>query len=302
MKKITLALLFLLTLNGYSQISYFNYLDYTSEWRYYGGGWNGINAYDSYETRYFDGDETINGVVYYKMYSSSVVTQYNPPFGSTYSTIYAGGPYYMREDSTGKFYQLSTDGISEDITFDSGPIVAAQLGDPFPYAGATCNVETIESVYLGTTPLKKVKGVNTGNNTGSVEGVGFVGLACATSIEGGGGLNCYTRQGASIQFGTKSCDLFPVPVRTNLATSQNNVQKNKVVVSPNPSDGMVSVHFVGELGNTDFKVFNSYGQLVMKGQIVANLQSIDFSAYADGVYLLKVEGQDSQTSTKIIKQ
>jgi hypothetical protein len=302
MKNITLLLFLVIILNKtYSQITYFHYLDYTSEWRYYGAGWNGVNGYDSYETRYFDGDETINGTTYYKEYSKSVVTNYNPPFGSTYSTNYFGGPYYVREDSSGKFYRINPNDGTETVIFDNQEILNAFIGTPFPYPGAVCSVESIEVNYLGSIPLKRIKGNVTGSTAGSLEGIGVIGSNCAIGIEGNGWLNCYSKQNENIQFGTVSCNSFPVPVRVNLSTNTNNIAIDKISIYPNPTNGIINIKFnFQEICN--YQLYNIYGRTIKIGNIENEKQTIDISNFAKGIYVLKIEVGNVIKYEKIIKE
>lgn len=300
MKKIILLLFLVLSLNDtHSQVAYFNYLDYTSEWRYYGGGWSGLNFFDTYETKYFDGDETINGITYYKEYSKSVVTEYNPPFGFTYSTEYFNGPSYIREDATGKFYRLNADG-TENIILDNQEILNSQIGDTFPNPGNECVVQSIEMVNLGSIPLKKIKGVNQWNDSGTLEGIGFLGLACSSAIETGYGMNCYTKQGISLQFGTKDCNSFPTPIRTNLSTYTDNLDSDKIVVYPNPTNGILKIDSnLQKL--TNYEICSIQGASLKTGSFVKT-EEINISDLKAGVYIIKISSQHSNAFKKIIKE
>ncbi|WP_300565135.1 T9SS type A sorting domain-containing protein [Flavobacterium sp.] len=300
MKKITLLFLFIFIINkSYSQVTYFNYLDYTSEWRSYGAGWSGFYMYDSYQTRYFDGDETINGIVYYKEYSIAVNTDYY--YGGPVSTTYVGGPYYVREDFSGKFYRINPNDGTETLILDNQIIANSQLGDPFPYPGATCNVQIIENVSLGATTLKKVKGINPGNDTGTLEGVGFIGLACARGIEGGGGLNCYSKQGITLQFGTINCASFPTPIRTSLSTNNNNLSVNQIIVYPNPTNGKLKIKHNLQEG-VDYEITNIQGTILGKGNLENEEQPIDISNFSSGVYIIRIGNGDSSIYRKIVKE
>lgn len=302
MKKITLILFLIIVVNkSYSQMTYFNYLDYTSEWRYYVSGWGGFYIYDSYETRYFDGDETISGVVYYKEYSIKIETEYySEPIGPISNTYY-GGPYFTREDASGKFYRLNPSDGTEAIILDNQIIANSNIGDPFPYPGEACNVETIETVNLGTTILKKIKGLNIGNNTGTLEGVGVLGLACATSIETGGGLNCYTKQGFTLQFGTIDCNSFPIPIRTGLSINNNNLNTSNILISPNPTNGILKVKLNSQ-EIINYNIFNIQGAILKRGSIESEEQIIDITNFPKGVYIFKIGNRNKFVYKKIIKE
>ncbi len=130
MKKIKITVLFTLLIStAYSQVTFFNYFDYTSEWKYYASGY-GTSAFVSYETVYFDGYENINGKAYYKQYRKITQTNYGNP-SQTYTENFLYGPGYVREDSDGKVWYLGSDNV-ENLSFDNQAILAAQIGDPFP--------------------------------------------------------------------------------------------------------------------------------------------------------------------------
>ena len=76
----------------------------------------------------------------------------------------------------------------------------------------TCNVSSINiiSAIIGLN-LKQLIGVFD-TSTGIAEGIGEVGPTCLPTLDGGGGLSCYTKQGQTIQFSNIDCSLFPMPL------------------------------------------------------------------------------------------
>jgi hypothetical protein len=302
MKKITL-LIFLISLmnKSYSQGTYFNYFDYTSEWRYYASGWTGLNGFDSYETVYFDGDITINGNVYYKQYRKTVETNYNHPFLGTYTENFLYGPGYVREDSNGKVWYLASDN-TEQLYFDNQLISASQIGDPFPSQGASggCLVQSIQMEMLGGTQLKHVFGSNTTLKSGTVEGIGDLGYACGMGIEYNRYLNCYSKQTSNLQFGTLNCNLFPIPLRVNLSSNSSNFEE-KINVYPNPTNGILNVKIESGMTKTEFKIYNCLGKLMQEGYLEEENSRIDFSTLNTGVYFLKINSESLEINKKIIK-
>lgn len=302
MKKNTLSLILVLWFNfGFGQVQYSNYLDNTSEWRYFSGGWDGVNGHSTYTTTYFDGVEIINGLVYYKEYSNSIHYT-NWWYGATTSETTLSGPSYVREDSTGKFYRINSTTNLEEVYFDNQEIIDAQVGDPFPYPGATCEVQSTETIYLGSVPLKKINGTVSGSTTGTLEGIGVIGLACVIVIEGTGNLSCYTKQGIDIQFGTINCNSFPIPNRVNLSTDSNNISENELIIYPNPTNGIFTIISDSQYETKTYSILNFNGSIVMKGNFKINNQEIDISDLTDGIYFLKTVGENSTEYRKIIKK
>lgn len=303
MKKITFTFLFITLLHSsYAQVTYFNYLDYSSEWRNYAAGWTGLNGFDSYSTTYFDGDETINGRVYYKQYQTAVTTNYNHPFQGTYTETFLYGPSYVREDSNGIFWYLDSQN-NEQLSCDNQVLANAQIGDPFPSAssGNACQVNAVEMHTLGTTQLKHLKGSIGTLNSGVVEGIGEIGLACSTGFEYNSYLNCYTKQGNSLQFGTYDCSVFPVPQRVNLSTHLPNSENSAVVVAPNPTNGILTVKMETLKTPTEFRIYNSLGALIKQSNLEGTTTKIDLSSFASGIYFLKFNIESQEVSKKIVK-
>lgn len=303
MKKFTLILMLIFIGKiGFSQITYFNYLDHTSEWRSYNAGWTGLNNYTIYKTTYFDGDTIVNGQAYYKQYAKSVETQINPPTGPTYTVSHFLGPFFYREDASGKFYKInSTTGIEETV-FDNQDVLNAQVGLPFPEIGGTCNVSAVQMINFGSATLKKITGTNIGNITGSLEGVGVIGLSCSILIEGGENLHCYTKQGVSLQFGLISCDSFPVPDRSdNLSLNSLSVVDETIIVYPNPTNGIISVHSINSEMNKSYKLYDVNGILIESGVLIKDVQEISMINYSKGVYILKINGENSFNIKRVVK-
>lgn len=296
MKKYIVLFLVLLFVNtAKSQMTYFNYLDYTSEWRYYSSGWNGWCCIDTdYSTTYFDGDTTLNGQQYYKRYTVNIHNGSSPV---------RGGVSFVREDSVGHFLTYSPASGTETVFFDNQQMANAQVGDPFPYPGATCNVMDIDTVAFDFKQLKHLYGVNTQLYTGSMEGVGFISLACVMSVESGGGLSCYSKQGSSIQFGSISCSspLFPTPIKTSLTTSLNNQMSDKdIMVFPNPVSSVLLISDnQNQLQNATVKIKNMMGQIILNKTFS---KEINISGLSSGVYFLTIEDKNSKKTIKILKE
>ena len=303
MRKITFTIILLLISKiGFSQTLYSNYLDMTSEWRRISGGWNGFSGYSNYTTTYFDGYETINGIIYYKQYSNNLYRS-SDYIGNPISELTLSGPIYVREDATGKFYQVDPSYINvETVFFDNQEILNAQVGDIFPDLGATCNVQSIETVNLGNLPLKKVNGTVLSTLTGSIEGIGHIGLACAVGYEYSSNLHCYKRQGIEIQFGNVDCSLFPSPLRMNLSLNSNFASEKNIEIYPNPSNGIFKIKSLINLINGKYKIYDIRGSIIKEGNINETVEEIDMSNYSNGIYILKIVGENLSECKKIIKE
>lgn len=83
------------------QITYFNYLNYSSKW-YYITSFSGINGLHGFvhEFLYIDGDTIIGSNAYYKIRNLRISEQVSPVHGITKSNNYA---YALREDADSLF-------------------------------------------------------------------------------------------------------------------------------------------------------------------------------------------------------
>ncbi len=295
-----LTLLFISTF-GFSQMPYSNYWDATSEWRYISGGWSGFYGYTAYTTTYFDGYEVVNGISYWKEYTHRTeVRTYMNGTTSTETILY---PEYIltREDAAGNFYRRRIDWNYEVLNFSNQPIIDAQIGQTYPTQGAACNVESIETNYLGSRPLKRIKGPITGNNAGTLEGVGPVGNNCAMGIEYNGGINCYKKQNDVLQFGTIDCasPLFPPAIRTSLNTGNHTTTK-LFWIYPNPTNGIFKINMPSSIENARFEIFNITGSKVQEG-VIATQGMVDITSFANGIYMLKISANGVSEYLKVVK-
>lgn len=281
---------------GFAQTPYSNYLDMTSEWRHSHNGFGTL----WYSTTYFDGYQTFNGNVYYKQYTKTL--NYIFLSGGNYTTeLILSDVSYIREDASGKFYIYLTNEGNEYAYFDNQQIINSQIGDVFPEYGASCNIQSFETNYIGSLPLKRIYGDENCSSCGSLEGIGNVGPYCGLGIEGNTWLECYTKQNTTIQFGTTDCSLFPIPERINLSTTSHNIAENKLFVYPNPTNGIIKIKLnTREINN--YELYNIQGSVLKKGTIQSEEQLIDLSNFSTGVYIIKIGNGNSAIYRKIVKE
>ncbi|MCF6130461.1 T9SS type A sorting domain-containing protein [Flavobacterium sp. AS60] len=294
MKKFTFLLLMFVNV-GFTQITFFNYLNYTSEWRQYRGGL-GETGYNTY---YLDGDQTFGSITYYNFYRSEHKIETNIYFGGTTITDTVYGPGYLREDSNGKFWFYDPETNTETLWFDNQPVINANIGDTYNFTGANCVIENIVNYPLGSRTLKRICGQYTTGCTGSMEGVGDIGMVCSAGYEFTSYMACYTKDGNTISFGNSDCSLYPVPNRSSLSIIENT--ENTFAVFPNPSNGVFNIVTNWDNSEKKYSITNLVGLVVKKGYL-NNTMSIDLSDVSSGVYILNITNNIGMVTKKIIKQ
>jgi hypothetical protein len=77
---------------------------------------------------------------------------------------------------------------------------------------------------------------------------------------------------------------------------------NQISVFPNPSEGIFTIHYSGELpGNARLQVFNMLGNIVYKeAPNDRQSQQIDLSRLAQGMYYIRIENTEHSFSEKIV--
>ncbi|MFA6923372.1 MAG: T9SS type A sorting domain-containing protein [Bacteroidales bacterium] len=289
MKKLILLLLILtkITNLSYSQVTYFNYFDYSSHWGEFDHLWGSGDYYVEY---YFKGDTLINGNWYYKLY------RYQK---DTIDTIkhfnYYGG---IREDSLKRIYFVNTAHINEHLLYDFN----LSIGDTV--FGTPCILTSIDTFYFGAN-LRKIYHFNNLNDTASTEyeGIGkatdlldaFYGLPCATGHEGVCRLVCYSNKDGYKQFiSSHICRLS--------AKVEENYIENKINIYPIPSNDELIIEIPRLIRENFLTICNIKGQELMRQQIKDSKTQINISNLTSGIYFVKLITDKTVEVRKILKE
>lgn len=79
-----------------------------------------------------------------------------------------------------------------------------------------------------------------------------------------------------------------------------NNEMNAVSVYPNPTDGKLTLSNV--TGNTSFKVVSVSGQIVLNGMVSNTANTIDFSSFENGIYVLQLTQEQGLQTIRIVKK
>jgi len=290
--KLIYPIFFLLITNGlYAQ----QYLDQSCTWGILRTSWKTTGYHEQYITITIAGDTTIQGNTYHKLYQEGVDSI--TAIGSTtpYAVSIAKSLYGLWREDSSKIYtynSIGQDVLLYDFTRPLGDVVSQGTG-------CTDTIITIDSVYLGSAPLKRW---NFNPNSGMlsyIEGVGAVteplGPRCA--ITGNGAtLICYSRNGNQLQINPN------LTCVVHLSTTAIQPKTLEAEIYPNPTLRNVTIA-LKELKreNAFYQLYNINGQLLEAATINASQVEVDLSAYPKGVYSLKVQSENQTLIQKLIK-
>jgi len=223
-----------------AQVTYQNYLDCSSEWRYY------VNTYQfggqniqEFVTKYFDGDTMINGDYYYRQ---KLATR---RLGSAATSVLTN--LFLREDSNKNFISYSPINYNVDTLYKFDSIIHLSIGQrppktnypkyiPLNLGGgningyfSNCNITKIDSFIFGGRTLRAIYAVDTSHFTIAkthpciIEGIGspfpaLCNFGCCDAVPVPN-LYYYTKNASQISFNSTSfiysIDSFPIPIRFN---------------------------------------------------------------------------------------
>jgi len=97
---------------------------------------------------------------------------------------------------------------------------------------------------------------------------------------------------------TSNCQ-FDVTV--NFYVGINNLAQNGISIYPNPVLNELIIEIKGNKEKTDFKILNSNGQVVFKGNL-SEKTVVQTRSFSPGAYLIKLENEKTYEFKKIIKE
>ncbi|MFV0304613.1 MAG: S8/S53 family peptidase [Moheibacter sp.] len=109
-------------------------------------------------------------------------------------------------------------------------------------------------------------------------------------------------KGTTLENGSQNYALVITGVDSPLATTE--LDKNNITVYPNPVVDKLNFQLNQTLTNTHVKVFNQMGQIVFnkKFDSLKSNQSVDFSSFPSGVYMVYIKSNEGTITKKVIKK
>ena len=271
-------------------------IDTTSVWRINHQVWEpGVNMHFTNFIDYIQGETTINGLQYFKIFRSGYYYQIPDPTQTYYYFNDFHG--YLRE-ANNKWYTLlgNQDTLLYDFTLQVGDTVKSA----FTYTdGELILINAIDSVMVGTVYKKRFHlNFQTGGGTEYIiEGIG------ATSglfenmyfFEWFSDLLCFAVNGQSVWgLPTADCEL-----NVGLNDAQSIVQNCSVY--PNPAEDKITVTFPGKFRGASLSILDPIGRVVFhQVDIMTEQVTIPVTTFSSGIYLVRIENARWNQSMKVI--
>ncbi len=251
---------------------------------------NSLNFGPSQTSIYkFQGDTIISGITYKKMYITS---------DSTMTTWYYCGAF--REDSTKKVYKQNS--LNDILYYDFG----LNKNDTVTVHGLFYNplmvVDSVDTVTLISGEKRKAIYLHDSVNyckdewidgIGSILGILNVDASCAIDVYYN--LNCFI-ENDTLKYHTS---FYPTCYYNTESINENTINNN-ISIYPNPTKDNLTIE---TNSNTEqrLEILNLIGQTVYTN-IINKKATINTSAFAKGVYILKLSSDKETIVRKFIKE
>ena len=92
-----------------------------------------------------------------------------------------------------------------------------------------------------------------------------------------------------------------VSVLVNACTGllAHSIMSKEIILFPNPTSGIITIQFEFD-GEKNIRIENSIGALVYETKITEDSKKIDLSAFAKGIYFVKIKGQQISETFKVV--
>ena len=265
---------------------YSHYLDASCTWYEFGLGSRLNETIKSYITYFIDGDTVINNQAYFKQYyvrRDSNISWLNPRI---FSVTTQGRTYFqaLREDSLDRFYRISHRANAETLIHDFRLLP----NDLFP--NESCTISSIDSVILGTSPLKRFHSSAVPSGGKVIEGIGATGLLCGIGIESSFQLVCFQKQDNWLHLGQgATCDEFPEPIRRATSIAASFIPPPTFSLYPNPTQGILHLR-TQQAGSLSGAIIDPLGKKVQQVYLPRDSREINVKALPEGIYFLVIDG------------
>lgn len=295
-------------LSNYSiaQLPDFPFIDSTSEWTF-----EGFSTYQEFDhcnlgfayghsiiTFFIDGDTTIAGNTYHKMFEERIDSNYCANDASiNWVGTSTSFKRYIREDNH-KLYVYSTSNQTDVLFRDYEDITVGTV------LSNSCTVGSIDTLHLLHQPYLKyncecnydflIQGIGTKRNL-------LATTDCGTGIEGDWHNLCYKKNGFTIAIDSLSTCISTGDSTLYVATNDL-IPGKDYTFYPNPTTDLITIELNENLSG-NYTIFSLTGKKIITQQFSNSTELIvDFSNFSKGVYFLVLYAdKGTVTSMKILK-
>jgi hypothetical protein len=270
--------LFSSALFAQKNITYFNFLDYSSQWKY--GSYNSTPSGNVYTKSifYVKGDTSIANEWHYKIFEQIQT------FDSNFKLTKASEKfvYSLRESKDSIFSYLYNNGNEFVINH-----ATSHLKNAYPYNQAFPKAEIPFTTYYENQQY--------GSACGLMQGIGST--FCPPNTKGVLYFECYSKKGFSTDVAGAKC---VIDVK-NLTASQES-KTGALLLYPNPIENELFFQSKNDFlqEKIECRIFDSKG-ILQKEVILDSDDFIDTSALLSGVYMVKIQAKKQIFNYKIVK-
>jgi hypothetical protein len=249
---------------------------------------------------YFNGDTTINSLVYKKVFRKGQGYRYYSGGGpnncsGTFSYIETAPRFLLR--SSGKQIYIVTQGVGEMLLYDFDLQVNDTLPLTYNNSANDVTVTAIDSFYTSMGYRKRFTLAGYTWSQYLIEGVGHSNGLIETMqppLECGFNLTC---------FGIADSAFYPVAGPTcNIPVSVRTLNENAgLEIQPNPAKDFISIRYQGYETIKLISVYNALGAVVLSIPF-RNEATVDLTSLSKGIYYIKAESSSDVLVKKIIKE
>lgn len=260
-------------------ITYFNFLDYSSKWKY-GAYYNNPNGTGKWkEVFHIKGDTSVANEWYYKVFMQYQLYDNNNKLQKL-STTFA---YNIREDKDSLLHFIYPNGNKFSINHST-----SDLEKSYPYKQPYPKGEIPFTTYYENQQF--------GPSCGIMQGIGNTN--CPPNANGVVYFECYTKNGKSSDIVGEKCSidlLFP--------SATNDTKTGSIHISPNPFDHYLYLKSDDDFvlnENTSYYIYDTKG-ILQKNAFISAENSIDTSDIQAGIYILNINTLSERFFYKIVK-
>ncbi|PIQ30635.1 MAG: hypothetical protein COW63_09410 [Bacteroidetes bacterium CG18_big_fil_WC_8_21_14_2_50_41_14] len=302
MKTLTTLILSLLALSAWAQIP--AYFENNPEWRQSSGCADGLPCIEEQNFVYYiNGDSTIGGLIYQKLYKRGVVTHQwfsSPPIPDYCNTSWTFNEFYSLVRQEERKIYIRQWNESEALLYDFDLDVNDTLPITWNQWHENIVVISIDSLWVGDS-YRKVFNLSEQSSPQLIEGIGHPGgflEPFPPMLECGYILMCYALNGTTYYPNDgEPCDL---------TVSIKSVTNTYSITSyPNPASGQVTIGFENPALIQRVLSTNISGQMKELNFKQENAQSIvvDLSKLAKGLYMIQLNNRESTSvRLKVLKE